>query len=69
MRKKTPNPLFMAVCLASFMVITGKIRDGKASVLFMAHLQAQPSPLSMNVLFCVDATNMDEEVSFFEHDY
>lgn len=50
------------------MVITGKIRGGKASVLLMAHLQAQPSPVSMNVLFCVDIMNMGEEVSFFEYD-
>lgn len=58
----------MTVCLASFMVITAKIRDGKDIALFMAHLQAQPSPASMNVLFCVHITNMGEEVSFFEYD-
>lgn len=58
----------MTVCLASFMVITVKIRDGKGIVLFMAHLQAQPYLASMNVLFCVHITNMGEEVSFFEYD-
>lgn len=58
----------MTVCLASFMVITGKIRDGKGIMLLMAHLQAQPSPVSMNVLFCVHIANTGEEVPFFEYD-
>lgn len=50
-------------CLASFMVITGKIRDGKGSVLFMAHLQAQPSRVPMNILFCVHIENMGLSLS------
>lgn len=48
----------MTVYLAPFMVILGKIRDGKCSVLFMAHGQAQPSSVSTNVLFCVHIANM-----------
>lgn len=53
----------MTACLASFMVITSKIRAGKGSVLFMAQLQAQPTQVSVNVLFCMHTANMSEEVS------
>lgn len=66
--KQFADPSFMAVCLASFMVITGKIKAGKGSVLFVAHLQAQPLPVSTSVLFCVHIANMGEEVSFFKYD-
>lgn len=54
--------------IESFMAITGKIRAGKGSVLFVAQPQAQPLPVSMNVLFCVHIANMSEEVSFLEYD-